>query len=196
MQSTDQMHCTNPLGYTPSLDTSNGYVAKDKCIGLTLEQTGGKIPQYMSCPSVDFRKDFTISFWVSFASTFTKFLRITGENGVQLTLQMHWQKSEENGIKMKLGDTEKTFNVKGIGAGADAKWQHITIIKNGDYLSLWANGKYGDTSTYFTLSDEDKTNMGGSSVEFYTENEVNKLYLSHVRILKYAVSHDSCEWCW
>lgn len=176
-----QKHWVTP----PTLDTGNGYVAKSKCLKLGEYDWG----EYMKLPTVDFRKDFTISFWVSFNDTDKDFLEVEGEDGSKLRMRFFWKKTEAEGLKVWIGSEEKVFPVPGLGAGADAKWQHITVIKNGPFVGVVTNGTFPDTWTYFNLSNGVQTAMGSGNVTFINPNKAKNLYLSHIRVLDYAVSH-------
>ena len=179
-----QTHWVEP----PSLDVSNGYVAKDKC--LMLSQVAPRDIQYMTLPSLDFSKDFTLSFWIATVSTYYKFLEIIGEDGNKLELQFNWEKTEARALKVTLAGTTKFFQMKNFGAGADVKWQHITIVKNGDMLSIWGNKQYGDdTQVFHVVSDQLGQSMGSSLVRFNGGDVSQPVYLSHIRMLGYAVSH-------
>ena len=92
--------------------------------------------QYMIVPSVSMKADFTISFWVSTTSTTNKFLTLTGENGQTFSLQLHYAKAVEKGLKAQLAGVNKTFNINdSLLQSHPEQWQHITIVKNGKYLS-------------------------------------------------------------
>ena len=169
----------------PSLDTSNGYVAKDRCLSLGEYNHG----EYVKLPYVDFRKDFTISCWVSFDDTNANFLIVEAEDGAKLKLRFYYKKTSAEGIKIFLGSKEKVFPVSGLGGGADVKWQHITIIKNGPLVGLATNGIFPTTWKYFTMTDDQQNSMKSGEVRFVNPNKTKNLYLSHIRILDYAVSH-------
>ena len=62
------------------------------------------------------------------------------------------------------GSKEKVFPVSGLGGGADVKWQHITIIKNGPLVGLATNGIFPTTWKYFTMTDDQQNSMKSGEV--------------------------------
>jgi hypothetical protein len=177
-----QVHWVTP----PALDTSNGFVAKDKC--LKLAAYAGN--EYMTVPGVDFKKNFTFSFWFSYSSTYFNIVTLTGEDGTQLTIRLDYNKTEALAAKIKFAGVERPFPLPGLGGGADVKWQHITLVKNGNFLTWYGNGDHQDNTwddSYFELSDVQEEDMGVAEIRFDGYNPNYPLYLSHIRVLPYAV---------
>lgn len=176
-----QLHWTPPPS---NFDITNGYVAKGKCLKLGTYNNN----EYMTLPAVDFRKNFTISFWVSEASCYFNFFEMIGEDGTKITARFHFARTDTQSIKVKLGSDEKVFAMEGLSPGADAKWQHLTFVKNGNYFTLFGNGKHdGNTWLPWVLDSTTQNNLGSTSVKLQAIQKAFPVYLSHIRVLEYAV---------
>ena len=133
--------------------------------------------------------DFTIAMWVSVptAGPFITFegvsKSLTGGFHIDLATDLEWFWDIDN-IKHKRG-----FDLQ---ASTDKlnKWHHVTIVKNGDNIGLWSNGSTG-THTHFTLNDGQQNALGACTVKINspTNNPLDYIYISHVRVLPYAISH-------
>ena len=165
---------------------STDYTSKAKCLRLS---TNKNKREQLKIPSVDMTGDFTIAMWVSVPTTGSFIIfegvskNLTGGFHNELAEYKEWFWEIDN-IKHKRG-----FDLQ---ASTDKlnKWHHVTIVKNGDNIGLWSNGSTG-TWTHFTLNDGQQNALGSCVVKINspTNNSVDYIYISHVRVLPYAVSH-------
>lgn len=171
----------------PTLNqTSTGYTPKAKCLRLS---TNGNKREELKIPSVNMTGDFTIAMWVSVPTggpfiTFEGVSKtLTGGFHSDLATGQEWfweidSKKYKRGFDLQASDDELN------------KWHHVTIVKNGDNIGLWSNGSTG-TWTHFPLTDEQQNDLGGCTVKINspTNKSVDYIYISHVRVLPYAISH-------
>lgn len=166
-----------------TFDTSNGYVAKTKCLRMSSHRNN----EYMTLPNVDFSKNFTISFWFAGGST-TNILEMTGSDGTKIYLKSHYAYTDTLSMRIYFGNQETIYDVEGFAPGPATKWQHITLVKNGNFFSLFGNGKHS-ANTWLPrfLDDSTQQSMGSTSVQFNGVLKGVHLYLSHIRVLPYAI---------
>ena len=166
--------------------TATDYTSKAKCLRLS---TNGNKREELRIPSVNMTGDFTIAMWVSVptAGSFITFegvsKNLTGGFHSDLATDQEWfweidSKKYKRGFDLQASDNELN------------KWHHVTIVKNGDNIGLWSNGITG-TWTHFTLTDAQQNGLSSCVVKINspTNNSVDYIYISHVRVLPYAISH-------
>ncbi len=165
----------------PVKTTANGYIPKTSCLKLS-----GK--QFLNVPQVNFKKDFTLSFWVSTAARGT-ILDLPGENGGG-TLGYSTGTagdSENQGLQLWLkGLGNKKLPLYGNTGDQANTWNHIVVVKSGKSLCVWSNGK-ATKWTCVRLSEATENDLGMVTPKFKGIGATEELYISHVRVAEYAV---------
>lgn len=182
----------NPLAKTeweapPSKSITNGYVGKTSCLALY----GAR---YLNVPQVNFRKDFTISFWMSTAAR-GPILSFVGESGNGTFGYSYGTAgdTESQGITIWVKDfgTKKLPLFNNTGDQGNA-WHHIVIVKSGKSLGVWSNGQATRWSC-ITLDEDAENTLGKATPKFKGVGATEKLYLSHIRVAEYAVMNPPVE---
>lgn len=166
-------------------DISNGYVAKSTCLKLGTM----KDKEYCNIPSVDWRGDFTISFWFNGSTTFEKFFRIGSATGEKLQLQWDYRKTSTNALRLIVDGTTKYVKMPSLGPGAGDKWQHLAIVKCGTRLTVFPNFAKATSDTWdnITISSAVAETWQTGVPRFYCSLTSQAFYVSHVRVLPYAL---------
>lgn len=171
----------------PVKTTANGYIPKTSCLSLY----GNR---FLNLPQVNFKKDFTLSFWVSTAAR-GSFLSFPGENGSG-TLGYTTGgvgDTESQGLTLWLtGLGIKTLPLTGNTGDQANTWNHIVIVKSGKSLCVWSNGQ-ASKWTCVTLSETTENSLGKATPRFEGIGATEKLYLSHARVAEYAVMNPPVE---
>ena len=171
----------------PTVTETNGYVAKETCLHLN-----GK--QYCSLPSVSFLKDFTLSFWMKCDYiTWAPFFRFVSVSDATKVLEINLDSADKLGITI----TGRSNTIKKPFAGfspgqSEQTWNHITMMKNGSRFNIWVNGQCGGW-TNIPLSDTECETLGECTPILKPPSSNKNNYVSHIRVVKYAMSHVPVE---
>lgn len=141
----------------------------------------GRSTDSLEIKGVNFKSNFTISFWVRTGSI-TPFFNLRGKNG-NFTLQQTGDKAK---FRMKYG-ANKRVDVPSTLSSAPLEndWHHITLVKNRNLLGLWVNGQF-DNWGFCPLTDTEIENIGFADIDFRGDTN-SPVYYSGIRVLDYAM---------
>jgi hypothetical protein len=166
-------------------DVSNGYVAKSTCLKVGAYRNA----EYCNLPAIDWRGDFTISFWFCGGTTYENFFRIGSEVGDKLSLQWDYRRTSTHALKLIVNGATKFVKMPSLGSGAGDKWQHLTIVKCGTLVTVFPNfaKAVSDTWDNFSVGTTDQDAWKIGIPKFYCAIKSNAFHVSHVRIIPYAL---------
>lgn len=171
----------------PSATKMNNYTAKETCLYLNAKQ-------YCSFPVVSFLKDFTISFWmkcdyVSWAPFF--YFQNVADTSVTMLLNLDEGSNLAVTIPGRPNKVKKSF-ANFNAAESEQTWNHITMVKNGNRFNIWMNGETGGWTNIY-LTDDQCSALGECTPVLKPPFTNKNIYISHIRVLKYAMTHIPVE---
>ena len=166
----------------PSIANTNGHVDKTTCLNL-------KNKQKCELPSINFARDFTVSFWITCDYlSWAPFLIFESQTTSGKRLSVTMGTGSNLNITKPSGSTVKKSYSGFSPSASKTTWNHITIIKNGTLLNAWVNGKTGGWSNIPLTTSEAQT-LGECVPTLKPPSNNKNAYFSHLRVVNYAMSH-------